>query len=248
MVIKKTNFTILELLIVVAIIGILVSLLLPSLQKARLKSKIIVCRSNQSQIYKALLMMANNGTANYSWKGLDPRGGESGENSRRSGDLAYTHYGLGTERVRRLEEIDLKTLGQCAPYLTDSLDEDIPIYYCPTRVSSPKYQNINIFPLSSEDIRRWGNSSGVWNVDYNYRRYFQEKKVIPNLNIHESGLAIFADHWRKQRQIYFHGGKDNGINVSYIDGSSTALKIGTIDYGDVDFAANLFWDNKLDRK
>ena len=59
----KNRFTLIELLIVVAIIGILVSLLLPSLGRARYTSKLAVCKSNQSQIGKILFLIAkeNNG-------------------------------------------------------------------------------------------------------------------------------------------------------------------------------------------
>ena len=52
------KFTLIELLIVVAIISILLSLLLPSLSKAREKSKRAVCLSNQAQIYRGQLVFA----------------------------------------------------------------------------------------------------------------------------------------------------------------------------------------------
>lgn len=47
---EMKRFTLLELLIVVAVIAILLSLLLPSLGKARLKAKRAVCLSNLSQL------------------------------------------------------------------------------------------------------------------------------------------------------------------------------------------------------
>ena len=59
------KFTLLELLVVVAIIGILASLLLPSLGKAREKGKQAVCLSNARQISLAVSMYItdNNGQA-----------------------------------------------------------------------------------------------------------------------------------------------------------------------------------------
>lgn len=48
------KFTLIELLIVVAIIGILLTLLLPSLNKARMKAFNAVCISNISQIHKGV--------------------------------------------------------------------------------------------------------------------------------------------------------------------------------------------------
>ena len=51
---KQKEFTLLELLIVIAIIGILISILLPSLSKAQERTKRAVCLSNVSQQLKLI--------------------------------------------------------------------------------------------------------------------------------------------------------------------------------------------------
>ncbi|MCM8532001.1 MAG: type II secretion system GspH family protein [Lentisphaeraceae bacterium] len=52
---KKELFTLIELLFVIAVIGILLTLLLPSLSKSREITKRAVCLSNLSQCHKANL-------------------------------------------------------------------------------------------------------------------------------------------------------------------------------------------------
>lgn len=55
----KKNFTLIELIIVTAVIGILVTFLLPSLGKAREKAQIAVCLSQQKQIGTAKFLYLN---------------------------------------------------------------------------------------------------------------------------------------------------------------------------------------------
>src|SRR5210317_2141593 len=54
----KKKFTLIELLSVIAIIGILVALLLPALGRVKYQAKLVSCMSNQKQVATAVLMYA----------------------------------------------------------------------------------------------------------------------------------------------------------------------------------------------
>ena len=66
---KKNGFTLIEVLVVVAIIAILSAMLLPALQQAREKAHQVICMSNLKQIGLAIMMYADDYDGWLPWAG-----------------------------------------------------------------------------------------------------------------------------------------------------------------------------------
>jgi prepilin-type N-terminal cleavage/methylation domain-containing protein len=62
------KFTLIELLIVIAIIAILASMLFPALNIAREKAKSTACQNNLKQIGEALWLYADDNNGLWSWQ------------------------------------------------------------------------------------------------------------------------------------------------------------------------------------
>lgn len=88
---RRSAFTLVELLVVVALIALLISLLLPALNKTRGKARVVTCKSNLSQIYGAIHIYMQDYAIRRPWRFANGSGDyphESGHTHDRPGSPA----------------------------------------------------------------------------------------------------------------------------------------------------------------
>ena len=193
---KKANFTIMELLIVVAIIGILVSLLLPSLTKAREVAKLSVCMSNQSQINKRVVLYAKKDDAAIPPYHRDGWNIDNGHNTR------YFYYGNSWSSRRNLA------------HLWDS-EEEVdagPEFFCPSQENGLyKYETYAPFPTPSatpesgwSDRIRLSYAYNPWRVDGGWNPRYSSMYQFDDETILTSDIFTQAAEMRNLGDILSH--------------------------------------------
>ena len=137
------RFTLIELLVAIAIIGILASLLAPSLKSAREAGKRTVCVNNNKQMALAFVLFGDNnddtfpahiGAYNYSWD---------------------DYLGVGSYDGRNLSEATAKLT-----YVTNP-DEASILYHCPTAS-----YNLGTASNGAQLSRQYVDSNGYYSITY----------------------------------------------------------------------------------
>ena len=225
--IQKTKFTLIELMIVIAIIAILLTLLIPCLQHARNKSLNALCLSNIRQLGVSHYSFAknNNGkpvgisTAGHYWE-MD-NFGEPKEN----------HWWLGRERP--LNE-----------YMAHNYKngDTIPIAECP--VGTTLYNS-----YGTSYITNIGYFQGAWG-DRQPSRHNRFARVFLS-DIEDPSRMVLVEemqaYWRVMSRTTMeefyksHFGNKAKLNISLTDGSAKTQV--NVNYGDKDETTHTFTDN-----
>jgi prepilin-type N-terminal cleavage/methylation domain-containing protein/prepilin-type processing-associated H-X9-DG protein len=146
------RFTLIELLIVIAIIGILVTLLLPALSAAREKSRIAVCCSNLSQVGRGAYLFMQENNHKFPDKG-------------KNANTHWTANWLGKQGSLFTMSVKQRYINK---YLKDGMvnGDDLEVAQCPTEAGLQRYDE-------------YGTSYGA-NNGFNEYSLGWRKKALPN--------------------------------------------------------------------
>ena len=215
------GFTLLEILVVVAVIAILIAVLLPSLRKARLQAKFVLCQSNLKQLYLAweyYLVESKGGFPQ--WVNVDNNyGGLQGKGSQAFGASPYMPLRKPLNKHLKMPLVARNggEVFRCPCDRGSEVQGYLPSFYeyCGTSYRTNVFligqDNINVLPTDPcKDVMQ-KVASRLKNMN---------RGKVSN----ESKLLLIGDHpwfqmyeWTKPEDVTFHERRFH-YNMAYMDG------------------------------
>ncbi|MCH2206778.1 MAG: type II secretion system GspH family protein [Lentisphaerales bacterium] len=187
------KFTLIELLVVISIIGILTSIMLPSLQKARGEGRKAICLNNQKQIGLIYTLYTDDHNDQFNWQnswhdalGADPNNPDS----------------LNNGRLLNIY-VDTRKIAECPSDLGDPLHNKDNSYdsYGTSYIASFAH---NTFSIS------WVTSNG------NPRRVAEFDNPVQKILLGDFPLHTNRD-WADSRARWHSNGANRKVNILWLD-------------------------------
>jgi len=204
----RRGFTLVELLVVIGIIALLISILMPSLARARQSASLVSCQSNFKQVYTALSFYANENKGMLPLASFFEDGGKSNYDKNDSPSGPSNNSGLNSRTFIELSRL----LGtQITDVYRDPLNKvfvcteaelNMPVMWCPPMLRTiqfnpraiPGYDNIYTDFTSGGHEWPQRRLSSIRNAAEKIA--FYEGPQLPNWNGTSEPESIFLDAWR----------------------------------------------------
>jgi len=201
---RSKGFTLVELLVVIGIIALLISILLPSLTRARQAASLLACQSNMRQVYHALLFYAgdNKGFLPFASQGVSgswnniPGNGTNGECYIVLSNYLGRTAGTGNPPDDSPNDPPLNKVFTC----TEALPAD------PTNAWSPNYQRTLKFNLRA--MPGYDQLTPGWVAEYPQRKlasindssriiaFWDGAQFLNGWNMTTEPSVLRLDEWR----------------------------------------------------
>ena len=185
---RPKGFTLVELLVVIGIIAVLIAVLMPALNRARMSANLVKCQSNLRQIYSAVSVYVNEN------KGVLPR--SSDLNGGPTGTFAATFVQLSRLLGARIDD---ETSDPLAPvFVCVEANPDGTLVWAPNMLRTvqfhprgfPGYDQLRQLPEEYPQRKLSSIRSSAEKVA------FYEGPQIPVWNMCPEPESIFLDGWR----------------------------------------------------